>query len=268
MAFAGAVFTAQNNWRDATNKTKAELTKVNTNLNNLKAEFDKEKNDAAEKSARLVSENQKLAGQNTALNTQVTTLDFDNRQLRKDVDQQRDQSALTSSEAAERKKEADLQREKNSELFGSREDLVRRLNDTEDKRFALDVQLQQVSEKYDLLLGDFKTMKSFLASKELTTDPKQMIVQTAPPPPVDGIVTKVLKPDRGSLEYIEISIGSDDGLVVGHKMTVYSTGKNGKYIAVIRLTLVQADKSVGIVVQDSRMKNTTVSVGDSVTTRL
>ena len=264
MAFAGAVFTAQNNWREATKKTKDELAKSTTKVNNMQAEFDKERADSAEKNARLVTENQRLSGLNTALTTQVTTLDSDNKQLRKDVDQQRDQSALTSTEAVERKKEADLQREKNSELFASREDLVNKLNETEDRRFAIDIQLQQVSDKYEQLLNDFKTMKSFLASKELTTDPKQMIVQTAPPPPVDGLVTEVLKPERGSLELVEISTGSDDGLVVGHKLTVYS---GNKYIAVIRLMSVQADKSVGTVVPLSRMKNTTINVGDVVTTR-
>lgn len=262
MAFAGAVYTAQTNWRTAQVKAVADLTKEKNRSNDMKAEFDKERADTAQKIAQLTDSVQKLSGQNTALTAQVATLDSDNKQLRKDVDQQRDLQALASSEAIERKKEADLQRDKNSEMFRSREELVKNLNDTEDKRFALDVQLQQVSEKYEQLLNDYKIMKGFLASKELTTDPKQMVVQTAPPPPVEGLVTEVRKSERSSRELIEISIGSDDGLVVGHKLTIF---RDGKYIGDVRLTLVQADRAVGYV---KLTKNARVTIGDHVSTKL
>lgn len=265
MAFAAAVYTSQTNWSAAEKKATAALAEQKTKTANMQSEFDKERADTAEKLARLTDENQKFLGQNTALAAQVTSLDSDNRQLRKDLDQQRDQSALASAEAIERKKEADLQRAKNAELFASREELVKERNETEDKRFALDIQLQQVSEKYEQLLNDFKIMKSYLASKELTTDPKQMIVETAPPPPVEGLVTEVRKAERSSRELIQISVGSDDGLVVGHSLTVY---RGDKYVAVIRLTLVQADRSVGYVVPKSRQKNVTINVGDTVTTKL
>jgi hypothetical protein len=264
MAFAGAVYTAQNNWRAAEAKTAAALAKANSKIKDMTAEFELERADLTQKVAGLNNRIQDLTGQKIALTAQVTTLDSDNRQLRKDVDQQRDQSALTTTEAIERKKEADLQREKNGELFKSREELVGKLNEVNDKLFAGELLNQQISEKYDLLLNDFKTMKSYLASKDLTTDPKQMIGQSAPPPLVDGLVTEVRKSAKGSRELVEISLGSDDGLVVGNKLTVYS---GDKYLGVIRLTLVQADKSVGFVDIPTRAKNATFNAGDTVTTR-
>ena len=199
---------------------------------------------------------------NTALELDVKTITADNKQLRKDVDQQRDQAALTTTEAVERKKEADLQREKNGDFYKSREVLIEQLHELEDKRFSQDLQIGQISEKYDQLLHDYKIMKSFLASKELTTDPKEMVVMTAPPPPLDGRVTDVKKADRGKREMMEISLGSDSGLVVGHKLTVFS---GEKYLGVIRLTLVEPDRSVGYV--DVRAKNATFHVNDQVTTR-
>ncbi len=265
MALAAGVFTAQNNWRAAEKKAATALAAANTKVRDMQAEFDKERADTAEKMTKLNDSLTKLTGEKTALTTQVATLDLDNKQLRKDVDQQRDLADLKNTEATERKKEADLQRGINGELFLSREDLVKNLNETEDKRFALDVQLSQVSDKYDQLLNDFKTMKSYLASKNLTTDPKQMIVQTAPPPPVEGIVTEVRKAEKSSRELIEISIGSDDGLVVGHKLTLF---RGDKYVAEIRLTLVQADKAVGYVVTTSKAKNAVVNVGDTASTKL
>jgi hypothetical protein len=76
-------------------------------------------------------------------------------------------------------------------------------------------------------------------------------------------VTEVRKAEKSSRELIEISIGSDDGLVVGHKLTLF---RGDKYVAEIRLTLVQADKSVGYIY--TKAKNAVVNVGDTATTKL
>ena len=177
MAFAGAVFTAQNNWKAAEKKASTALAAANSKMKEMQAENDKGLADLNQKIAKLDNDIVKFKGQNTALELELKTQTADNKQLRKDVDQQRDQSMLTTTEAGERKKEADLQREKNGDFYKSREELVVKLNETEDKRFALDLQIQQISEKYDQLLSDNKDDEVvFLASKNMTTDPKEMIV--------------------------------------------------------------------------------------------
>jgi hypothetical protein len=262
MAFAGAVVTAQTNWRKKHEAAVAATTKAENKAKELQAEFDKFQADTAQKVAKLENDIVTLKGLNTALDVDNKTLTADNKQLRKDVDQLRDQGALTTTEATERKTEADIQRSVNGQLYTTREDLVKKLNETEDKRFAQELQIQAITEKYDQLLADFKVMKSFLASKELTTDTKEMIAATTPPPPVDGKVTDVKKAERGSRELMEISLGSDAGLAVGHKLTVFN-GK--KYLGIIRLTLVEPDRSVGYV--DVRAKNATFHINDEVTTR-
>jgi hypothetical protein len=263
IAFAGAVFTAQNNWRDAEKKTAATLATANTKIKDMQAETDILRADMAHKAALLESDIVKLKGQNTAFEIEVKTLTADNKQMRKEVDQQRDLAALTTTESVERKKEADLQREKNGDLYTSRDDFVHKLYKTEDERFALDGQLKEVSEKYENLLNDLKTMKSFLASKNLPSDPKLMEALTTPPPPLEGRVIDVRKPDRGSRrELIEISLGRDAGLEVGHRLTVF---RGIKYLGIIRLTLVESDKSVGYV--DTRAKNADFQIDDEVTTK-
>ena len=263
MAFAGAVFTAQTNWKLAEKAALTKLAKAESTIKEVQAESEKLKSDFAQVKAELEKDIVKLKGINTALDVEVKTLTADNKQLRKEVDQQRDQAALTTTEATERKKEADLQREKNGDLYVSREVLESKLTETQDKVFALDVQLQQISEKYEQLLNDKKTMIAFLASKELTTDPKQMVAQTTPPPPLHGRVLDVLKPDRGKgRELIEISIGRDSGLEVNHKLTVY---RGEKYLGNVQLTRVESDKSVGFI--SYRAKNAYFQVGDEVTTK-
>lgn len=263
MAFAGAVFTAQKNWREEEKKKATALAAANTKIKDMQAESDKQLADLNAKVAQLDSDVVKFKGQNVALDTEVKTLTSDNKQLRKEVDQQRDQAQLTTTEAVERKKEADRQREKYGDIYASRDVFINQLSETEDKRFALDVQMQEMAEKYDQLLTENKAMKSFLNSKNLPSDYKLMVALTTPPPPLEGRIIDVLKPDRNSKrEYIEISLGRDAGLEVGHKLTVY---RGAKYLGTIRLTLVETDKSVGYV--DSRAKNANFQVDDEVTTK-
>jgi len=262
MAFAGAVYTAQTNWRASQAATVKSLATANSKMRDNQAEFDKTLADLTEKKNRLENDVITLKGVNKALDAQVIALNADNSQLRKEADQLRDVETLTTTEAGERKSEADLQRTVNGDLYASRENFVQKLNDTEDERFKLALEIQRISEKYDQLLNDNKVMKSFLGSKNLTTDPKQMVVQTTPPPPLDGRVTEVRKAERGTREYIQISLGSDSGLVPGHRLTIFH---GDRWLGDIRLTMVEADKAVGYV--DRRAKNATFQIDDEVTTR-
>lgn len=263
MAFAAAVFTAQNNWRAAEKVAQAALAKANNTIKDKQVESDRLQADWATAKAEFERDIVKLKGLNQALDVEVKTLTSDNKQLRKEVDQQRDQSALASTEAVERKKEADLQREKNGEIYISREEQEKRLTEANDKIFGLELENHQISEKHDSALSELRTIKSFLAAKELPTDVRQMVALQTPPPPLHGRILDVLKPDRRlRQELIEISIGRDSGLEVQHKLTVY---RGGNYLGDIRLTMVEADKAVGVVTK--RAPNAVIKVGDEVTTK-
>ncbi len=266
MAFAGGVFTAQKNWRTFAGTQTAALKKATDKQKDQQAEFEKERTDTAKKLTDLTNDIAKLTGEKTALDNQAKDLDAKNKQLNVSLDSQRDLAALNGVEADERKKEADQQRGNNAVLYQTREELITSLQKVSDDRFALELKLSQLTEKHDEMLTDLATMKRFLASKNLATDPKLMQALVTPPPPLDGIITEYRKDARGGLEYVGISLGSDEGLSVGHKLTAYSAG--GKYLGQIRLTTVYPDKSAGIVVKEEKAKNVTIKEGDHVTTKL
>ena len=266
MAFAGAVFTSQKNWRNHAIAQTAALAKATQKQTDQQANFDKERIDTAAKLAKQADDIVKLTGEKAALSNQVTALDANSKQLNVALDRVRDQADLSTTEATERKKEADEQREKTAVLYKTREELITGLQKFSDDKFALDLQIQQLTEKHERVLADLATMKRFLSSKNLTTDPKLMLAQVTPPPPLDGLITDYRKDAKGGMEYVEISLGSDEGVNVGHKMTAYST--TGKYLGQIRLTQVYPDKSAGIVVKEEKAKNVTIQKGDHVTTKL
>ena len=266
MAFAGGVFTAQKNWRTYAGTQTAALKKATDKQKDQQAEFEKERTDTAKKLTDLTNDIAKLTGEKTALDNQAKDLDAKNKQLNVSLDSQLDLAALNGVEADERKKEADLQRGNNAVLYQTREELITSLQKASDDKFALELKLSQLTEKHTEMLADLATMKRFLASKNLATDPKLMQAQVTPPPPLEGIITEYRKDAKGGLEYVGISLGSDEGLSVGHKLTAYSAG--GKYLGQIRLTTVYPDKSAGIVVKEEKAKNVTIKEGDHVTTKL
>ena len=265
MAFAGAVYTSQTNWKKYGEAQTKKLKDANDKLKNQQAEHEKERTDTAAKLAKQVNDLEQLRGEKTALDTQTQALLVDNTKLKVERDGLRDQSALSTTEADERKKEADLQREKVAVLYQTREELITGLQKISDDKFGLDLKLDQLTEKHERMLADLATMKRYLSSKNLTTDPKLMQAQVTPPPPLDGLITDYRKDPKGGMEYVETSLGSDEGVNVGHKMTAYNA--SGKYLGQIRLTQVYPDKSVGIVVKEEKAKNVIIQKGDHVTTK-
>ena len=84
------------------------------------------------------------------------------------------------------------------------------------------------------------------------------------PPRVDGIILA-----SNANGYVEISIGSDDGLEQGHELDVYRMGPSlaeNKYLGKIRVVETQADRSVAQVLPNFRKG--TIQKEDRVATRL
>ena len=103
----------------------------------------------------------------------------------------------------------------------------------------------------------------------LTTWEAAELAGQQPPPVVEGVVMDARKSARQGTEFVEISLGSDDGLAKGHSLFVYrgaNGGDRGKYLGKIEIVYVTPDKAVGTVVE--RAKNGVIQKGDNVTSKL
>lgn len=262
MAFAGAVFTAQVNW-----KTKFETAQKMADTAKTTAQAEaRALNDQIEalKQELTASQNSKTTfeGQAKVFEGENQRLDTENKALKLALDGQRNIADLNSQEAEERTKEAQVQRARNKELNKSRDDLVVDNNKLRDQLFGIELQLKQTEEKYNALLKTNGTMRAFLASKDLPTDTRLMTVTAAPPPNVWGKIIGARREEKGNRLLVEVSLGQDDGLIAGHSMTVY---RNDKYLGRIRLEDVRPDRSVGVVVETA--PNSIIEVQDNVTTK-
>jgi TolA-binding protein len=263
MAFAGAVYTAQTNWKTQHANAKKQLEQAQQKATTDVAAVQTQLDQLNQKFTQLQNEKTTLEGQAKTLADNNARLDADNKQLKTEADTFRTNAQLASQEAEERKEESKIQRARNADLNTSRNTIVGELNSERDTIFGLNLQLSQQKEKYEKLLKDSAIMRAYLASKDLPVDTRQMTVESSPPPPVEGKVVDARKEVKGSRVYVEISLGQDDGLVAGHTMTVYS---GDKYKGKIRLQDVWPDKSVGVVLETA--PNSKIEKEDRVTTKL
>jgi hypothetical protein len=78
-----------------------------------------------------------------------------------------------------------------------------------------------------------------------------------PERPVDGVVTGVRIMDRDT--YVQISLGSDDGLMIGHPMRIY---RGTTYLGRLNVIRTEPDKAVGRV--DRQTQKGAIQVRDRV----
>lgn len=262
MALAGAVFNAHKNWKTAQESALKQFQAEQTKSRTLDTDLQAAKTEAAQKIAALEGQVTQLTGERTNLQASVTNLEAETKQLKVALDAERNLAQNNSTEAGERVRESQLLRAQNADLFKSRGDLAAQVRQLEDKLFGQDVQLQQLNEKHEKALRDSAKMREFLASNGLPTDPREMLVKEQAAPLVRGLVMEVRKAEKGNLEYVEISLGSNDGLVRGHKASLY---RNDQYLGWIRLVSVERNRAVGTIVE--KAKNAVIEKGDNVTTR-
>jgi hypothetical protein len=264
MAFAGAVFTAQKNWRADSEAKATQLAKAQADLRDASTQLQDLQNQKAATEADLNNKITQLSGEATSLKNENQSLDAENKQLLASLDAVRTQSQLSADEAGERVQEAQLQRERNAELRTSRDQQVEQVRTLADEVFGLNLRLTATRERYESLLRDNATMRSFLASKGLPTDPKQMVVNTQPAEPLVAVVMDIRPGERGASELVQISAGTDDGLEIGHRLTLF---RDSKYLGQIELTYVTPDLAVGSVIPDLKAKNAVIQKGDNATTK-
>jgi len=100
----------------------------------------------------------------------------------------------------------------------------------------------------------------------LVVSPREPGKQKSSPASVNGAVLATKKRGRGR-EYVEISVGSDDGLRVGTPMHVFrEVDRRNVYVGQIRIELVTPDRSVGVV--GMRAKGQVIGIDDQVSTKL
>jgi len=271
MIFAGAVYTAQLNWKAKADSFSTQVDQARAELQLASTEWQAERsalqNQIADFESRAVTAETDLADTNTRLAQLQTQL----RQEQTLKVAEAENTTLAQRESEARREEAYRQRNVNEKQHETQQELIAKLRAAEDQIFAMNKEREFLERKHLTALEEIATWKLVAARNNWVKDISEYAKSQAPPPEVRGYVTGTRSAnDRGTETLVEISLGERDGLVAGHELQVYRPASRnnglGMYLGKIRLVNVTPDRAVGLVVQ--RAKNGIIEKDDHVTTQL
>ncbi len=264
MGFSVVVFATHRNWKMLVdNPTASERyplglkqqlqAQVETNKG-LRAELDTLRNQLAVE----------MAARRSALSALETKLaDAQQRLAQKESELSGLQSAQTEATAAinlaeTRLKElvGDIQklRDEIRGVQSQRDESFQRVVDLTDKLYAATGVERNLKEREAQLIAEIGRYKR--VTDVLGVNPNMPVETIAPP--LDGIVTAV-----GDKNLIEVSLGSDDGLRVGHRVEVF---RDNNYLGSAMILKADPDRAVARV--DDKSQRGLIKVRDRVATRL
>ncbi|WP_417390258.1 hypothetical protein [Gimesia sp.] len=271
MGFAGAVFTAQNNWRNESLKLKDNVASLQKSMNELESEFNNEKTEMTKELNKAQSEAETAKAANEALLAQTKTLQTQLDTARVERDTSVAQAETTGEEAKFRRQESDRQRVVNKSLHDTVNELRAKIKGLEDTIFTQSIREKNLVAKHTKVVEELNYLNKIVAN--LGVDPKDPAIagMQSPPPAVEGLIINTKKDKRNGTRFVEVSLGSDDGLSKGHQLFVYrfgteANGNRPKYLGKIELVYVDPDKAVGTVIDAA--KNGVIEKGDHVNSKL
>ncbi len=268
MTFAGAVYTMHQNWRAKYLQTDQTLKTSQTSLAEAREQLATERRDFETKLAEETQRANTLDARGKTLDVQVKELTSRIAQLQEQRATQTGLAEAKATEAAFRQAEAERQRIENAKQQTRLNELAAENRELRDKLFTSEEAYKALNRTYESGLSQLAFLKQVVAKAGLETDPEVVAKQIAPAPPVDGLVTQIRKNRANRVQYVEISLGSDDGLVKGNEMDVvrYIGKERSEWLGRIRIVDVGPDWAVGEVILPS--KNGIIQEGDNVTTKL
>jgi hypothetical protein len=239
LGISTVVFSTSKNWKTATEEQKKAVEKVKQELNAAQAKADEAK--------KLMEDTKTAAGEATKqLQNRIRELENQNKL---DLDQitnvrgqlvKAQETAKSSLDDLEAKRnETNLLRSQKSAVEKQANEFKLRQAELNDHIRELERMLETATKNNSDLREKVAKFSSALRGAGLSDDISQYKgVET--PPPVTGQVKRVDPTNRR----LEISIGSDDGLVVGHELYVSRTSPRPEYLGRVRVISVDPDQAV------------------------
>ena len=270
MALAGAVYVSQDSWRDKANEYQAEVTKVRGELTASASELAAAQSAAELSVANAENRARELEGRLQGVQADRDAFEAKNNRLEQELLTQTGLAEAKAQEAIFRKEQAQEQAAVNVKLRTQLDETAVRVRDLEDEVFGRTLENDQLLTKYEGVLGEIGDLKRVLASNNLSTDVSELAASVEPPPPVDGLITDTRKNRTGNVEFVALSIGSDDGLQKGHQLSVVRPAARNqgraKFLGTIEVVRVENDSAVGRVIQ--KTKSGIIEAQDNVTSKL
>jgi len=269
MALAGGVFAVHKTWKEKTAQAMVQVDSEKKRADALQVEKDTAAKTHQEEKETATNRAIKAEADLQNLTQQVAALTQQNNDLQTKTKQFLGVAEAKTAEAGARQDEASLRRVENSKLREQLDAETAANRKYQDTLFARDLEMKELKERFTVALRDTADMRTFLATKGLQFDRDAIRRAQEPAPKVTGIVTDVKKDKTNRPAFVEFSVGSDEGLAVGHEMDVVGSGigdRKADWLGRIKIIDIRPDSAVGQVIL--KEANGTMEKGDLVTTQL
>jgi hypothetical protein len=263
MTMALMVYATHRNWKEVVTKTpgglKEQITQLQQEKDNLEAEKTKLQGDIT----LLTSESQaKLAQLETLANnlkTDISNLEKSEAKLKQDQRAALATLDVTQAQSGVLRADYDNTRKKESQAQADRNAHFQRVQDLTDELHNLVVKFKTAKEREMTLAADNAKVNAVL--KRLGVD--KNIDETATPPVLKGQIQAVRS---GGL--VEITLGSDDGLLKGHKLQVVRAGGGSKPAYLGSIVVIETTPERAVCRTEPKLQQGEFKNGDVVTTKL
>lgn len=267
MAFAGAVYVTQDNWQTKFADAEQQIAALNKSKTDIEANLAQARQEKEKLETELKQEADKWKLAFQTEEQQVKDLTARNNNTNTALERQTALAVSKQIEATNREQESEVLRKQNFDLQKRNDEVSAELNTERDKSFNLEVAQRQLEDRFGKLQVQTAFLEKIVRKFQLPTKPEQIAALANPPPNLDGLVEKVEKGRTNRTQYIVITVGQDDGLVVGHQLEVMGMREQRPiYLGSVKVISVEADKAVCEVVAPGKLGD--IEVGDNVTTNL
>ena len=262
VCFAGATYSLQAEWRTRTETAEKQNLSLKQNLDAALAEKN-EKVAAAETAVVEATSARDIA--TASLRTAIQERDTANG-IHDETRQARDKAIAATeratAEAAARRTETIALRSETASLQERLAQYLRLIREKDNQILDQNSRLKAYQQSDERLVAELADKNDLLRSEGIDPDKFIPVSISAPVDKIDGVVTKRRQSRSRTQEFVELSIGSDDKIREGMILSVY---RKAQYVCDIRVSIVNPDTSIGIVVTSTRRSNT--MEGDRVTTK-
>jgi len=243
LGISTVVFTTSKNWQTATQAEKKKADELKKKVNETQAVVDSSKQE-------LTAAQQAAAAQAKQLEQRINELEDTNKRDLAQITDIRAQLVTANQNAKSALDEVEAKRQETGLLRTQKKSVEQQANEFKLRQAELNDQIRELQRMLDTATKNNSNLReqvakfsTLLRQNGLPTDISQ-IKGLETPPPVTGVVKRVDPTGRR----IEMTIGTDDGIVQGHELFIFRTQPRTEYIAKVTIVSADPDQAVARVI--------------------
>lgn len=262
LGISTVVFTTATNWKKATEDEKKKVADLESANSSLQADVDAAKQELEKAKtayqADLAQHEQRIA----ALDDEIKRAQEQINDYRSKVDVAEQNAKSALADAEQRRDETLRLREMKAAVEAQANEFKLQDTDLRDRIRELERAKDTLETNKKDLLDRVARFSQLLRSNGLSDD-ITTVKGLASPPPVQGQVGRVDAQNRR----LEITIGSDDGLVPGHELFLMRLSPRAEYLGKVKVVSVDPDQAVCMVIGNT-VQGKKIQEGDVVSSTI